>query len=59
MEIIFTEQFERAYEKMIKTEKKSVHKALSLLGDDPKYPSLHEKKWKAGRIYGKLALQRD
>ena len=44
MEILFTEQFEQAYEKLTNAEKRSVSKALTLLGDNPKYPSLRVKK---------------
>ena len=44
MEILFTEEFEQAYEKLNNTEKQSVRKALTLLGDNPKYPSLRVKK---------------
>ena len=44
MEIIFTEQFEQAYAKLTDAEKRRVRKALTLLGDNPKYPSLHVKK---------------
>ncbi len=44
MEILFTEQFEWAYEKLTGTEKQSVRKALTLLGDNPKHPGLHVKK---------------
>lgn len=44
MELLFTEQFEQAYEKLTKAEKWSVRKALTLLGDNPKYPSLRVKK---------------
>lgn len=44
MEIIFTEQFEQAYEKFTRVEKKSVRKALTLLGGNPKHPSLRVKK---------------
>ncbi|MBN2185984.1 MAG: hypothetical protein JW732_00820 [Dehalococcoidia bacterium] len=44
MEILFTEQFEQVYEKLTKAEKQSVRKALTLLDDDPKYPSLRVKK---------------
>ena len=44
MDILFTEQFEQAYEKLTKAEKRSVRKALTLLGDNPKYPSLRVKK---------------
>jgi mRNA interferase RelE/StbE len=44
VEILFTEQFEQAYEKLTKAEKRSVRKALTLLGDNPKYPSLRVKK---------------
>ncbi len=44
MEILFTEQFEQAYEKLTKAEKRSLRKALTLLGDNPRHPSLHVKK---------------
>ena len=44
MEILFTEQFEQAYEKLTKAEKRGVRKALTLLGDNPKYPGLRVKK---------------
>jgi len=60
VEILFTEQFEQGYEKLTNAEKRGVRKALTLLGDNPKYPSLRvKKKWKAGRTSGKLALQKD
>ena len=49
MEIIFTEQFEQVYEKLTKAEKRSVCKALTLLGDDPRYPSLRVKKLEGTR----------
>ena len=44
MEVLFTEQFEDAYEKLTSAEKRSVRKALILLGDDLKYPGLRVKK---------------
>ncbi len=44
MEILFTAQFEQAYEKLTNAEKRSVRKALTLLSDNPKYPSLRVKK---------------
>jgi len=44
VEILFTAQFEQAYEKLTNAEKRSVRKALTLLGDNPKYPSLRVKK---------------
>ena len=44
MEILFTEQFEQAYKKLTRTEKRSVCKALALLDVNPKYPSLRVKK---------------
>ena len=44
MEILFTEQFEQAYEKLTNAEKQSVRKALTLLGDNPKHASLRVKK---------------
>ena len=49
MEILFTEQFEQAYEKLTKAEKRSVRKALTLLGDNPKHPSLRVKKMEGGK----------
>jgi mRNA-degrading endonuclease RelE of RelBE toxin-antitoxin system len=47
--LLFTEQFEQAYEKLTQAEKRSVRKALTLLGDNPKHPSLHVKKMEGGR----------
>lgn len=44
MEVLFTEQFEQAYEKLTKDEKRIVRKALTLLGKNPRYPSLRVKK---------------
>ena len=44
MEIIFTEHFEQAYEKLTSVEKQSVRKALALLGGNLKHPSLLVKK---------------
>ena len=44
MKVVFTELFEQAYEKLASAEKRSVRKALALLGDNPKYPSLVVKK---------------
>ena len=49
MEIVLTEQFEQAYEKLTKAEKRSVGKALTLLGDDPGYPGLRVKKLEGSR----------
>jgi mRNA-degrading endonuclease RelE of RelBE toxin-antitoxin system len=49
VEILFTEQFERAYEKLTKAEKRSVRKALTLLGNNPKYPGLRVKKMEGRR----------
>lgn len=44
MEILFTEQFEQAYEKLTDVEKRNVRKALVLLGDNPRHPGLRVKK---------------
>lgn len=44
MEILFTERFEQAYEKLTDVEKRSVRKALILLGDNLRHPGLHVKK---------------
>ena len=44
MEVLFTEQFEQAYEKLTNAEKRSVRKALTLLGDSPKHPGLRVRK---------------
>ncbi|MBI2957803.1 MAG: hypothetical protein HYY32_03065 [Chloroflexi bacterium] len=44
MEILYTEQFEQAYEKLAGIEKRGVRKALTLLADNPKHPGLRVKK---------------
>ena len=44
MEILFTERFEQAYMSLSDAEKRSVRKALVLLGDNLRHPSLHVKK---------------
>ena len=44
MEVFLTEQFEQAYEKLTDAERRSVRKALSLLGENLRYPGLHVKK---------------
>ena len=49
MEILFTEQFEQAYQKLTNAEKRSVRKALTLLSDNPNHPSLRVKKLEGGK----------
>ena len=44
MEVFLTEQFEQAYGKLTDAERRSVRKALSLLGENLRHPSLHVKK---------------
>lgn len=44
MEIIITEQFEQAYEKLTGVEKQSVRKALTQLSSNLKHPGLRIKK---------------
>ena len=44
MEILFTEQFEQAYSKLTKADKRSVRKGLALMGDNPRHPGLRVKK---------------
>ena len=44
MKVVLTEQFEQAYDKLTSIEKRSVRKALSLLGDNPRHPGLRVKK---------------
>jgi len=44
VEIILTERFEQAYDKLNDTEKRSVRKAITLLGDNLRHPGLHVKK---------------
>ncbi len=44
MEVLFTELFEQAYEKLTSAEKRSVRKALALLGDNPNHPGLRVKR---------------
>ena len=49
MEILFTEQFEQAYEKLTNVEKRSVRKALTLLADNPRHTGLRVKKMEGGK----------
>ncbi|MEE9202330.1 MAG: hypothetical protein V3U31_03950 [Dehalococcoidia bacterium] len=44
MEVHLAEQFDEAYSKLTKVEKRSVLKALGLLGNNPRHPGLHSKK---------------
>jgi len=44
MPIQFTERFAKQYERLPKTMQKKVDKALTVLGDNPKHPSLRVKK---------------
>lgn len=44
MEILFTGQFEQAYNRLARDDKESVQKALSLLSVNSRYPGLHVKK---------------
>lgn len=46
MKVVFTEQFEQAYQRLTAAERRSVRKALSLLGDNPRHPGLRVKKMK-------------
>ena len=49
MEVLFTEQFDQAYEKLTTAEKRSVRKALTLLGVNPRHPGLRVKKMQGGK----------
>lgn len=49
MEILLTGQFEDAYDKLSAADKRSVRKAITLLGGNPRYPSLHVKKMEGHR----------
>lgn len=44
MDVLFTEQFEQAYDRLTIADKTSVWKAITLLGQDLRYPGLHIKK---------------
>jgi mRNA-degrading endonuclease RelE of RelBE toxin-antitoxin system len=44
VEVFVTEQFEQAYQKLTDDERRSVRKALSLLGENLRHPSLRVKK---------------
>lgn len=44
MEVFLAEQFEQAYQKLTDDERRSVRKALSLLGENLRHPSLRVKK---------------
>lgn len=49
MEVFLTEQFERAYQEISDAERRSVRKALILLGENPRHPSLRVKKMEGRR----------
>jgi len=49
MEVFLTEQFEQAYQKLSDAERGSVRKALSLLGENLRHPSLRVKKMEGRR----------
>lgn len=49
MEVFLTEQFEQAYQKLSDAERRSVRKALSLLGENLRHPSLRVKKMEGRR----------
>jgi len=49
MEVFLTEQFEQAYQKLSDAERRSVRKALSLLGENLRYPSLRVNKMEGRR----------
>jgi len=49
VEILFTEQFDQAYEKLTNAEKRSIRKTLTLLGANPKHPGLRVKKMQGGK----------
>jgi mRNA-degrading endonuclease RelE of RelBE toxin-antitoxin system len=49
MEIVLTEQFEAAYGRLSAADKRSVRKAITLLGGNPRYPGLHVKKMEGHR----------
>jgi mRNA-degrading endonuclease RelE of RelBE toxin-antitoxin system len=49
MEIVLTGQFEDAYCRLSTTDKRSVRKAITLLGGNPRYPGLHVKKMEGHR----------
>jgi len=44
VEVFLAEQFEQAYQKLTDDERRSVRKALSLLGENLRHPSLRVKK---------------
>lgn len=49
MEVFLTEQFERAYQEISDAERRSVRKALILLGENLRHPSLRVKKMEGKR----------
>ena len=49
MEVFFTEQFEQAYQGLSDAERRSVRKALVLLGENLRHPSLRVKKMEGRR----------
>ena len=51
MDVYFTKRFERAFAELTKAERQIVRKAITLLGDNPRYPSLHVKKMEGRDIW--------
>jgi len=52
VEVVFTEQFEQAFERLTKTDRQRVNKAFRLLGNNPRHPGLYVKKMEgAGSIW--------
>jgi len=49
MEVFLTEQFERAYQEISDAERRSVRKALILLGENLRHPSLRAKNMEGKR----------
>jgi len=51
VEILFTDQFDQAYDKLPSESKARVQKAILMLGENPRYPGLQVKKMKGKDIW--------
>lgn len=58
MEILLTEQFEQAYEKLTQAERKSVYKAIGLLESNPKHPGLHVRRLQGSQHFWEARASR-
>ena len=58
MEVCFSRHFEQAFAKLTKTDRQVVRKAITLLGENTKYPGLQVKKMEGRDVWEARASSR-